>query len=115
MDRTVFPEDVVITDLYTAGAVRPIRQVLRESADDAPIANRVAGTDLYLAHNDGVRLDFGSCPDGHRPFNHDVWSDFHVGPEFGARVDDSGRMNHGARIRNDRWQMTNDRWRWLIS
>src|ERR1700756_2252636 len=109
MNRAVFPENVIIADLDTARAVWPIRQILGESADNAPIANRVAGTDLDLAHNDGVRLNFGSCPDRHRPFNHDIWSDFHIGPKLGARVDDSARMNHSTRSRNDRSQMTNDK------
>src|ERR1700752_4308051 len=102
MNRAVLPENVVITDLDTARAVWPIGKILGETADHASIANRIAGTDLYLAHNDGVGLNLGSCSDRHRPFNHDVWSDFHIGPKLGARVDDSARMNHVTRSRNDR-------------
>src|ERR1700751_5834665 len=102
MNRAVFPENVMIGDLATLGPFGPIRQILGESADDAPVANRIAGTDLYLAYNDGVRLNRGSGSDRHRPFNHDVWSDFHIGPKLGASVDDSARMNHGTRSRNDR-------------
>jgi hypothetical protein len=66
------------------------------------MTDRVAGTDLDLAHYDSAGLDFGSRADKHRPVNHNVRPDLHIGFQMSARVNDGGRMNHGTKSLPDK-------------
>jgi hypothetical protein len=93
MNRTVFTNHVVVSDLDLRFSVRRERKILRRGANDRAVPNEIAGADRDISLNDNVRLhDCVIADDCSRP-DYREWTDLDIGSDLGVGIDKCRRMN----------------------
>lgn len=83
VDRAMLPDAVSVADANGAVGALLKGEVLRISADDGAVADRVFKTHDDISANDSVRLDFAAITDLRLTFDDGVRSDGDIRAESG--------------------------------
>jgi hypothetical protein len=93
MNRAVFANDIVVSDLDLRFSFRRERKVLRRRANNGAMSNKIARADRDISLYDNVRLhdcvatDNGLWPD------YREWTDLDIGSDLSTGIDKCRRMN----------------------
>jgi hypothetical protein len=93
MNRTVFTNHVVVSDLDFRFSFQRERKILRRRADNRSISDEIAGADRDISLNHNVRLHDCPITDGRLRTDHRERSDLDIGSNLRVGIDKGCRMN----------------------
>ena len=93
MDRTVFADHVVVSDLDLRFSFRRERKILRWRANNRALSDEIASANHDISFNDNVRTQDSAPTDDRLRPDYREWTDLDVGSDLGIGIDKCGRMN----------------------
>src|SRR5438105_7962181 len=93
MNRAVFANHVLVSDVDLRFSFGRKRKVLRRRADDCAVSDEIAGAYYDLSFKNRVRLNNRSISDSYLRANHCEGTDFHVLGDLRVWIDNCRRMD----------------------
>jgi len=93
MDRTVFADHVVISDLDLRFSFRRERKILRRRANNRALSDEITSANHDISLNDNVRVHDGLITNHRLRPDYRERTDLNIGAELRARIDNRRRMN----------------------